>query len=262
MDSAVAGSEPTPMPFPTSGAREYPRVPIRSAGSGRSQNQVLDGSVRNVSLGGALFLVPGEVTVPSGTGLEITFRLPAGEQLRIHATVRWSKPGTPAGWCSLGLQFQTLTGPQKSYIEHYVETVAAAGVESAVKAEAHEKYRIAFDAAGRLRMMLAGLVTPDEAKSFRDTVSGRLEARKPPRVHFEVDARGLSVCCPATVAHIRDCFSLLASKSEVFGLFVGSNSLATVQLLRIAREAGLADAIFSVNEVEEADRIWQQLECA
>lgn len=195
-----------------------------------------------------------------GSGLEVSFRLPTGPQLRLGSTVRWAEDDRETGTASCGLQFLPLSGPNRSYLEHYVELAASSAPCEPVRAEIQSKYRLAFDSAGRAQAMLGGMLSREEASAFGAQLKQRLSARKAERLQFAFDVRRLSVCSQDVVVELRRCFELFAHKPEVFGLLIGSKSLALTQLVRASRDAGLADHIFCVNEPEEAARIWAQME--
>ena len=80
------------------------------------------------------------------------------------------------------------------------------------------------------------------------------------RMHIAFDVRRLCVCNQDVLLELRYCFELMAQCTEVVGLLIGDKSLALTQLVRAAREAGIADHVFCVNEPEDACRIWGQMD--
>lgn len=241
-------------------ARRDARVPVGvTAHSFTDHNEVI-GTLRNLSLGGALLVTPGPVAPATGTGLEVAFRLPTGPQLRLSSSVRWSRTDDPEAHSSSGIQFLNVSGPNRSYLEHYIELVAANGSDDPVRTEVLPKYRISFDAAGRVQAMLGGMLTRDEAHAFASLLKQRMSARKMSRMHFAFDVRRLSVCNQDVIQELKGCFDLFAQHPEIFGFLIGNKSLALTQLVRAARDAGIADHVFCVNESEDAYRIWDQME--
>jgi len=118
-------------------------VPVRAQGDQRE----LAGTLQNVSISGALLVTPRDAVPAVGSGLEVTFRLPTGPQLRLSSTVRWSRTDEPMGQSSCGLQFLNVSGPNRAYLEHYVELAATDAGEENICAEVQQKYQLSFDAA-------------------------------------------------------------------------------------------------------------------
>lgn len=218
------------------------------------------GSLKNVSISGALLVTRCSTLPPVGTGLEVAFRLPTGPQLRLASTVRWNRDDDPKGDFCCGLQFMNVSGPNRSYLDHYVELTASTAGEESLRAEVQCKYRLTFDAAGRAQAMLGGMLTREEAQAFATLLKQRLATRRNPRMHFAFDVRRLSVCNQDVLLELKRCFELFAQRPDVFGFLIGNKSLALTQLVRAARDAGIADHVFCVNEPEDACRIWDQME--
>ncbi len=240
--------------------RRDARVALGVAARAQRQKEEMVGTLENLSISGAHLRTQGTAVPPAGAGLEVTFRLPTGPQLRLSSTVRWSSRDDVADQSSCGLQFLEVSGANRAYLEHYVELAAAsAGVEG-VRAEVVHKYQLSFDASGRAQAILGGMLSREEAQAFSKLLKERIAPRKSGRVHFAIDARRLSVCSQDVVLELRGCFDLIAQSPEVVGLLIGNKSLALTQLVRAARDAGIADHVFCVNEPEEACRIWDKMD--
>lgn len=218
------------------------------------------GALEDVSVDGAKLVVPGGSPPSTGSGLEVAFRLPTGPQMRLAANVRWARADDPAGHSSCGIQFVGLSGPNRSYLEHFVELAATSACDRTVRAEVLSKFRLSFDAGGRAQVALGGMLTRDEAQAFCALVKQRMGARKNAPAQFVVDVRRLSVCNQDVVVELRKCFELFAHRPDVLGLLIGQKSLAVTQLVRAARDAGIADSFFCVNTPEEAALICEQME--
>jgi len=108
--------------------------------------------------------------------------------------------------------------------------------------------------------MLGGMLSREEAQAFASLLKQRMNARKNARMHIAFDVRRLCVCNQDVLLELRCCFELMAQCTEVVGLLIGDKSLALTQLVRAAREAGIADHVFCVNEPEDACRIWGQMD--
>lgn len=240
--------------------RRSGRVQIGVPAQAACEGADLVGVLKDISTDGAMLVVPGPTAPSNGSGLEVAFRLPTGPQLRLSANVRWSRSDDPTGYSSCGMQFLNVSGPNRSYLQHFVELAASTATEGTVRAEVLSKYRLSFDAAGRAQVMLGGMLTRDEAQSLCALVKQRMSSRKNAPAHFTVDVRRLSVCNQEVVLELRHCFEIFAQRADVFGLLVGHKSLALTQLVRAAREAGIADNVFCVNTPEEAIQICEQME--
>lgn len=240
--------------------RRDARVSLGVGARAHAEHADVVGSLKNVSTSGALLVTRCPSLPPVGTGLEVAFRLPTGPQMRLASTVRWNRDDDPKGDFCCGLQFMNVSGPNRSYLDHYVELAASTAGEESLRAEVQCKYRLTFDAAGRAQAMLGGMLTREEAQAFSSLLKQRLSTRRNARMHFAFDVRRLSVCNQEVLLELRRCFELFAQRPDVFGFLIGNKSLALTQLVRAARDAGIADHVFCVNEPEDAGRIWDQME--
>jgi hypothetical protein len=222
----------------------------------------ITGELGNISLGGALFISPVPLELSVGTGVEVSFRLPAGLSVRTPAIVRWRRPHGPSGELHVGLEFASLSPTNRSFLESYVDSVCAVTETErpTVGARVVTKYAVGWDEAGRLNITLAGLICRNEARAVADLV--RESVARPPDgpLRFQLDVRSLSVCSQEVTVELRGCFDALRDKGEVFGLLVGERSLAHTQVMRSVREMGFADAIFCADDLTQASEIWRQME--
>jgi hypothetical protein len=220
------------------------------------------GELRNISVGGALFVANEPLDLPAGTGVQISFRLPAGLSVRTAATLRWSRIDDATGAWHFGLEFIALGATNQAFLESYVDSMVHLPTTDRppVDASVTTKYAVHWDEAGRLVITLAGLICLNEAKEVARQVRDALGNTPRERLRFQVDVRSLSVCAQEVTYELRRCFEALQNNGDALGLLVGASSLAYTQVMRSVRETGLADMVFCAANPSQASEIWRQLE--
>jgi hypothetical protein len=242
--------------------RQNPRVDFEGVAVIEAPEGTISGELRNISLGGALFVSPVLLELSPGTGVEVSFRLPAGLSVRTAATLRWARVDDASGAGHFGLEFTALSATNRAFLENYVESVTSQPTTEPppVGAQVVTKYAVQWDEAGRLIITLAGLICRNEALELAQLVRETLDESPQERVRFQLDVRTLCVCAQDVTLELRRCFEALCERGEAFGLLVGARSLAHTQVMRSVRELGLADAVFCADDLSQASVIWRQLE--
>jgi hypothetical protein len=242
--------------------RQNPRVEFGGAALVEEAGTTYSGELRNISIGGALFVSGEPFEVPAGTGVQISFRLPAGLSVRTAATLRWSRIDDATGAGHFGLEFIALGATNQAFLESYVDSMSHLPTTDRppVDASVVPKYAVHWDDAERLVITLAGLICLGEAREVARQVREALGSARRERIRFQIDVRGLSVCAQDVTHELRSCFEALNGRGEALGLLVGASSLAYTQVMRSVRETGLADVVFCAADPSQASEIWRQLE--
>lgn len=263
--SDAHGSEPrqgspTDTDAPPSGAHlpRAPRFDMRTdaeigVGGSASRAQVL-----NVSEAGAFVAVNGECRDVTGEVLRLTFKLPGGPELRVTGRVRWcrGRPNEdgPAGY---GVEFAELDERQREVLAAYAATRRdtptrlSAGVANAYRVSAGPR---------QIRIELDGYLNPQESRTLAGDVRRGVESMVDRPVLAHIDARRFRPCPESSLPILRETFRSLGRCGPILGVLLGPRSVGMLQLKRLAREAGVGNALAAFEDEQEASSFWRQLE--
>lgn len=112
-------AEPIGLDTPDAKRRQMPRLRFEVAIDLHSRSNFYTGVTENISEGG-LFIAT-EERLPLGTEVELAFTLPAGQQIRAHGVVRWTRE--PAGRLAggIGIGFEGLSEAAYEAIGQFLE---------------------------------------------------------------------------------------------------------------------------------------------
>jgi Tfp pilus assembly protein PilZ len=214
--------------------------------------------VLNVSEAGAFVAVEGECRDVTGEVLRLTFRLPGGPELRVAARVRWCRgrpdEDGPAGY---GVEFAELDKRQREVLaayaatRHDATTCLSAGVANAFRVSAGPR---------QLRIELDGYLSPQESRTLAGDVERGVESMVDSPVLAHIDARRFRPCPESSLPILRETFRSLGRRGPVLGVLLGPRSVGMLQLKRLAREAGVGNALAAFEDEQEASSFWRQLE--
>lgn len=231
---------------------------IRSDATIRDGHRASRAQILNVSETGAFVAVDGECRDDTGDVLRLVFHLPDGPELRITARVRWCrKQPNENGPAGSSVEFVELDKREQDALAAYsrvrqnADSRILAGVANAFRVSAGPRL---------LQIELDGYLNPQESRTLADDVRRGVESivRRPVLAH--IDARRFAPCPESSLPSLLEAFRSLGQDGSVLGVLLGPRSVGMLQLKRLAREAGIGDALAAFEEEEEAFSFWLQIE--
>jgi hypothetical protein len=216
-----------------------------------------DGTLCNLSLGGAFVSLPVGQHPPVGSGLLMTFRMPSGFHVRAYAKVVWSDAGTDAAGPGVGVQFLGLDGINREFISHHL--ASAKGDDAPISAEVVERYCVLM-LGERLCVHLRAALTPSECEILDSLVAERLKEQTRDRLIIYLEAQLRAPSSKETLQILRRCLARFARYPQIRGVLVGAESTGMVQLRRLTRDVGIADSLVSFEEPDIAHRFCAEME--
>lgn len=213
--------------------------------------------IADLSMNG-LKLLTGSARFTDGAGLQLRFKLPIGCSIQVTGAVRWSKP--MGSQIAHGIEFVEIDKSNRFLLSRYLQDFLIPGAEDRLSATVSEKYAVHMDPAGRVRIALNGYLTPNEAVALERAMRDLLRGINTRTIRFEIDARLFAACSKPTLNGIKACFDLFLSFEDRIGVLVSKRSIATSQLLRLARESHIADSLVVLEDDEQVAAFWVELE--
>lgn len=219
--------------------RAFPRVPMELDASITAQADTRAVTVANLSMGGALLVNAGDLTV--GSGVRLSFMLPSGLPVRINGKVV-RRDGKNA----YGVQFFELDDVTREILDdHLVRFGTTPGIEARVRVKFNLESR-----ANRLTLTLSGFLEKSDCIELRSQME-LVATRLAPATELIIDAVDFVCCAPDGLKDFTAWMSAFASTALIGGL-VGPRSVGVLQIRRAIRDAHIADAFMGFESVAEA----------
>ena len=231
--------------------RAHERWPVQLAAEVLVDGSGASGQIQNLSLGGAFLAC--STSLPMGSGLRLSFRLPNG--MPVSATGRvvrvQTKPSetTPAG---IGIEFYGLDDVTQEILQSYFASTGQRGETTQGDGRFEEKFRVETDNKERVYLLLSGFLDKRECENLARTMSKTLAALTGTGIRLCINATQYQCCAPESVDHFKKCFALLTKRSWLAAALVGPKSVGMMQMPRAARDANVADSFASFEDVNEA----------
>ncbi|UJR87054.1 hypothetical protein [Sandaracinus amylolyticus] len=214
--------------------------------------EIAEGELAGLTSSGATLVLPAPRRLARGSGLDVSLQLAEGGAISARAVVRSCRAG--------GVDEPMLAELDLAHSDCATPSFLARRRRGApLSAALKLKYAVHPDAHGRLAIVLAGVVRADEAQDVLELVRRALASDDRGRGLVELDVRELRVCSAEVLGAFRESLVLLARRG-VLGVLLGPASLAQSQLVRSARETGMAEMLLGANDRAEADALWKAID--
>lgn len=216
------------------------------------------GRLRNVSTGGAFIRVSLHELPTVGEGIRVRFRLPGQLELDLYGKVRWRREcATTEGSIGFGVEFCGLGRTEQKAIMRYVEQQDDSA--PSVPVIVTEKYAVQSEG-NTLRVWLSGALELAESRDLSRIVMNAVAQNQGKDLLVFIDGSRVLPCSEGSLQEMRWWMQQLTRCRSVAGVLVANNSIAMLQLRRLAREAGVGDLLVSFENSTEAEIFWQEIE--
>ena len=224
-----------------------------------SETPASDAELCDISPSGA-FVAAGPIALTDGAGLRLEFTLPQGFRVNAFGRVAWVRTTTdeygPAGY---GVQFYGLDDLNREFIQYYLDLVQS-GVDTPVTGgRIQTRFAATASHSNQLHVHVSGSLLPLEAETLEAVVCREIATLYQGTIFVYLDVQELGACSKASLEYMRNWLERLRHNRELLGVMVGSNTIGVVQFRRMAREAGVADALINFSTSAEALAFWNTL---
>ena len=223
--------------------RTHPRVSLSQTASVTNQGTTRQATLANLSIGGAFL---SGLELPTGSGIRIAFRLSTGLPVTVNGKVVRTASGT------VGVQFFQLDDVTREILDDYLKSAGAGSTD--IDAEVSVKYQTSR-ANGRLTLKLQGYLETADCLRVRELVSGEVTSFAKRDLMFVIDASLFSCCSPDGLKEFRALFEGVKKGCAVMGGLIGQRTVGVLQLRRVIRDSGVADAFMGFETTAEADEL-------
>lgn len=239
--------------------RVYERVPVQATADLHHHAGPQRAELRDISLSG-VFVAMSDVTLSNGAGLRLEFTLPQGFRVHVFGRVAWTRPHASAeGPAGYGIQFYGLDDVNREFIQYYLDLARRGDGGLVADGKIEPRFEVSERDQNQLFVRLSGSLTPLESDSLEEVVCRKLARLRREQTFVYIDARELGACSKASLDHIRNWLERMRQARQLLGVLVGGTSIGVVQVRRLAREAGIADALIMFTDQGEALAFWHSL---
>ena len=246
--------------------RKFERAAANTPARISQHDNVLNGTILNLSVGGAFIALDNVGPCRTGEGVRLSFRLLGAAALNLYATTCWCRPvATAEGPAGLGVQFFGLGRAETHIIEDFVRRLNAGAVDAGEPAvRMTKKYHVAPGAPNQptVEIQVHGSLNPVESQELATRVADQVAMFPPGPLLAFIDARNFAPCSDESLGHMQTWLGRLARGGNFAGILLGSNSVGMLQFRRLAREAGVADSLLCVENEEEARDLFGQMQAS
>ena len=216
------------------------------------------GAIQNVSLSGAMVAAVQPAPVRVADCVRLRFSVPSSIRISVCAKVRWVSDRPNAdGMVEFGVQFYGLSRVEREVILKHAHADLDGSAE-APDVAISRKYSVRREDA-KLWVWVAGIVREQESRNLHAVVRSRIaECFGKPLLAF-LDFRELGTCPPESLRDFRAWLAILGRAKPFGGVLLTEDSVTSVQVRRLVREAKVADSLVAFTEPAEAKEFWTVL---